>query len=98
MIKLLVLVLMVFLSGCSVICKDGTFAASFFAGAVSGYIDPETGTGNWIRVGDYDASGVEILKEGDDYLIQFDKSKSRTEFDKMKFFLETGIKIGAAGL
>lgn len=73
---------------------DDKLAISFFSGAVVGVIDPKTGTGSWTRVGDYKASGIEILKEGDDYLIEFDKSESRTEFDKMKFFLETGIKIG----
>lgn len=94
--KLVVSVLfLIFVSGCGMIWDDDKLAVSFFSGAVVGIIDPKTGTGSWTRVGDYKASGIEILKEGDDYLIEFDKSESRTEFDKMKFFLEAGIKIGA---
>lgn len=92
--RILILIL-IFASGCGMVCDKDKWAISFFSGAVVGEIDPKTGIGSWIRVGEYKASGIEILKEGDDYLVQFDQSESRTEFDKMKFFLETGIKIGA---
>lgn len=92
--KLLIVILFVFASGCGIVWDKDRLAMSFFAGAVAGEINPETGTGTWTRVGEYKASGIEILKEGDDYLIQFDTSESRTEFDKMKFFFEAGVSVG----
>lgn len=75
--------------------KDGV-AFSCFSGMVSGTVDTETGDGSWTRLGEYKASGIEILKEGDDYIISFDSSESKTEFDKMKFFFEKGIEMGKA--
>ena len=95
---ILVISLLMLTSGCTAIWKDDMLAVSLFAGAVAGEIDPETGTGTWIRVGEYKASGIEILKEGDDYIINFDTLESKTEFDKMKFFLEKGIELGKGTL
>ena len=92
--KLLLVLVLMFASGCGMVCDKDKWAISFFAGAVVGEIDPETGKGSWIRVGEYKASGIEILKDGDDYIIQFDTSESRTEFDKMKFFFEAGVAAG----
>lgn len=96
LVLLLVLVLM-FASGCGMVCKNkegDVWAISFFAGAVAGAIDPNTGEGSWVRVGEYKASGIEIIKDDDDYVISFDTSESRTEFDKMKFFFEAGVAAG----
>lgn len=92
--KIVLLMVLVFTSGCGMICNDDTWAISFFSGAVTGSIDPNSGTGTWTRVGNYEASGIEIIKDGTDYLINFDASKSKTEFDKMKFFFEAGVKAG----
>jgi len=92
---ILVSFVLMFTSGCTVIWKEDMLAMSFFAGAVVGNMDPNTGAGSWTRVGEYEASGIEIIKDGDDYVIQFDKSESRTEFDKMKFFFEAGFNAAA---
>ena len=92
--KMLILVLLIFASGCGMVCDKEKWAISFFAGAVVGEIDPKTGTGSWIRVGEYKASGIEIIKDDNDYVINFDTSESRTEFDKMKFFFEAGVEAG----
>lgn len=81
-------------SGCGAHWDDDGLTVSCFGGAVAGNIDPETGTGKWVRVGDYKASGIEIIKDNDDYVISFDTSESRTEFDKMKFFFEAGLEAG----
>jgi len=85
-------------SGCSAIWTDDVLAVSLFSGAVTGSMDPNTGDGTWVRVGDYKASRIEIIKEGDDYVINFDQSESRTEYDKMKFFFEAGVKAGKAAV
>ena len=95
MIIIILLIISSFIfSGCSVIWNDDELAVSFFSGAVAGSMDPNTGEGKWTRVGNYEASGIEIIKDGSDCIIQFDQAKSKTEFDKMKFFFEAGVAAG----
>ena len=93
---LLVVVASILLSGCAGKWTEEGITITMFTGATHGVIDPESGKGEWTRLGNYEASGIEILKEGDDYIVEIDESKTVTEYDKMKMFFDMGLKAGGA--
>ena len=72
-------VLLIITSGCHFQFKSHTgdeCTIDVLSGHVYAELDPETGKVKWDRGGWYKASGIEFLKEGTDYSIEFDTSET----------------------